>query len=171
MVLLFIAFLTLWIGSCGYAAARGGLPEKVMAVTFVAAAILSRVFEGERAHVYFQFSIGIFLVDMAVFAIILFLAMRSSRFWPMAMASLQAAEVLAHLAKFIGNGTLPIAYAATVVLWSLPMLALLGFATRRHRRRLKRYGIDPAWIHQLPAPYLAGGVANDGRPASAKPAG
>ena len=171
MVFLFYAFLALWIATCGYAAIWGGLPERMTAATFVAAAILSRLLEGERAHVYSRFSIGIFLVDTAVFAFILFLAMRSSRFWPMAMASLQAAELLAHLARFIGSGSLPIGYAATVVLWSFPMLALLGLATWRHRRRLHQYGIDPPWTHQLSAGYRAGGLAGERRTGSAEPIG
>ena len=141
-----IVFTLLWSGACGYALVRGGTPERLVATLIVLGSVLSPLVVGVRAETYRHFSVGVFAVDCGMLVILVGVALTSTRFWPMLMASLQGAGVLAHVARLLGAGIIPLAYAATVVFWSYPILVLLGLATFRHQRRLRRFGRDPGWI-------------------------
>jgi hypothetical protein len=85
----------------------------------------------------------------------------STRFWPMLMASMQGCGMLGHLAKPLGPDIIPKAYYATVAFWGYPIVLLLVLATWRHRVRLHRYGVDYAWVWNLPRRYRSGWSVNE----------
>lgn len=161
-------FVVLWLGACAYALARGGSPERIVATAFMAGAVLTRVVGRMMRESYGQVATGVALVDGAMLCVIMAVALLSARFWPMLMASMQSAELLGHLAKELGRGILPQAYYATVFVWSIPMLLLLATGTWRHRARLDRYGVDPAWSRALPSAYRAGASADEADVARAR---
>jgi hypothetical protein len=151
-------FIGLWLSMCGYAYARGGQPERVVATLFILGALASLMFAPPKDRPFEAVEIGIMTVDSAMFLVLFALAMSSSRFWPLTMASLQGAEVVAHIARLSMSGIVPPTYFMVTVMWSFPMLLLLGVATWRHRWRLRRYGRDYAWSWQLPADYRSKGI-------------
>lgn len=136
-----------------YVLRRGGAPERAVAIGFVAAAALGPVVQGRSFAGVLP---GVLVTDLALMMLLGWLALASARFWPMLMASAQAAQLLAHFARWAGPDILPYAYYYLLISLSYPMLALLAVATWRHRRRLVRYGIDPAWPRDLPSAYRAG---------------
>ena len=144
-----LLFAVLWLGACGYALARGGRPERITAVAFLVAAPLTTV-TAHWARLYQAVEPSIFVIDLGLLAVILVVALWSARFWPMAMASLQGTDVLGHVARILAPDTVPRAYYFVTAFWSFPMVALLGWGTWRHRRRLRRYGVDHGWVWQLP---------------------
>ena len=119
--------------------------------------ILGRFF---GRHTYHALELEVVAVDFVLFVAVTLVALYSARFWPMPMASMQGAELLAHIAKPLGSGVLPDAYYAIVAFWSYPMMALLVIGTIRHRKRPARYSIDHAWAAALPPAYRAGGRAD-----------
>jgi len=145
------AVFILLCASCGYACARGGPPERMVAVLFLGGALASMALGPPKSGAFNTLEPGIVGVDTCMFLLLCCLALYSSRFWPLAMAGLQGAEVLGHLARLVEHPVLPHAYFALTVMWSFPMLALLGLATWRHRRRLDHYGRDFTWSWELPA--------------------
>jgi hypothetical protein len=154
-----IVFLGLWLGSSVYAGVRGGAPERLVAATLLCAGVLTNVLGvllRPAGGDYASFEVGVALTDLAVFVAITLIAMTSTRFWPMLQAGMMGCDVFGHLAKPLGPDILPEAYYATVAIWGYPMLILLVVATWRHRVRLARYGVDYAWVRDLPQRYRNG---------------
>lgn len=148
-------FVLLQTTASGYAALRGGTPERITGVALFVAAFLSRL-ASQVAGAYHSVVPGVVLVDIALLLLLLGLALTSTRFWPMAMASMHACGFLGHFAKAIGPEIWARAYFAMVSFWGFPMCLLLLAATWRHRTRLKRYGVDYAWVGNLPRRYRDG---------------
>ncbi|WP_404712639.1 hypothetical protein [Sphingomonas sp. MMS24-J13] len=95
-------------------------------------------------------------VDAVLAAVILYVALRSCRFWAPAMAVMMIVDVLGHLARMMDPGIVAKAYYALVALISYPMVLLLVIGTWRHRMRIRLYGIDYSWVWQLPPAYRLG---------------
>jgi hypothetical protein len=154
-----IVFLGLWLGSSVYAGVRGGAPERMVAAALLCAGVLTNVLGvllRPAAGDYASFEVGVALTDLAVFVAITAIAMTSTRFWPMLQAGMMGCDVFGHLAKPLGPDILPEAYYATVAIWGYPMLIVLVVATWRHQVRLARYGVDYAWVRDLPRRYRNG---------------
>lgn len=154
-----ILFGLLWIGACGYALVRGGAPERIVALCFLAGALLSPLAQliGRTAATAFShLEVGVLLIDTTILGLILWVALFSARYWVMAMASMQAAIPIAHIANVIAPAAVPRVYFAMAVTLAFPQLVLLAVATWRHQARLTRYGIDYAWAGDLPERYRAG---------------
>jgi hypothetical protein len=86
---------------------------------------------------YQRVETGLLLVDLAVLASFVFIALRSRRFWPLWVAGLQLTTSMAHLMKAIDETLLPIAYGAAIALWSYPILIILAIGTWRGHRRMR----------------------------------
>ncbi|WP_246331930.1 hypothetical protein [Sphingomonas chungangi] len=131
--------------SCGYAAWRGGAPERIGAGIFLLAAVLTALVVSPYASRFHHIEHGLVAVDFAVFAAFFALSLASERFWPLWIASLQLIAVGTHLVRLIAPDLIPRAYSEIVTFWAYPMLLLLIVATRRHELRLNRFGRDASW--------------------------
>lgn len=140
----FLFFNLLFTASFGYAVVRGGAPERITAFLLLIARLLTIFVRSPAPATFTHVEIGIFLVDLGLFAALYTLSLVTTRFWPIWMSGLQGVSVLAHCAILVPpvNG---FAYAIMVEFWAYPMLALLIVATRRHRLRLTRTGSDEPW--------------------------
>lgn len=78
------------------------------------------------------------LVDLAVFAGFLWVALRSNRFWPLWIAGLQLTAILGHVLKAVDVQLFARAYAAALVFWAYPMVLILAVGTWRTGRRSRR---------------------------------
>ncbi len=133
-----ILFWALWAGACGYAAVRGGAPERIAAGALVVAVIGTWLSATLAIAPYHTIVAGVAITDLALFGVLVGIALVSTRFWPMLMASMQGCGLLGHLAKPLGPDIIPEAYFAIVAFWSFPIVLLLAGATWRHRMRLRR---------------------------------
>jgi hypothetical protein len=153
-------FLALWLVVCGYAVARGGAPERLTAGALMSAMIgtiiSSYLLHPTSADAYSSMEFWVALTDLILLIALVAIALVSTRYWPMVMASMHGCGVLGHIAKPLAPDILSKAYYATVALWAYPMVILLAIATWRHRGRLRRYGVDYAWVWQLPNRYRNG---------------
>lgn len=75
------------------------------------------------------------LVDLAVFAGFLWVALRSDRFWPMWIAGLQLTMLLGHALKMMDATLFSKAYAAALLFWAYPEVIILAVGTWRNQRR------------------------------------
>lgn len=73
------------------------------------------------------------IVDFAVLALFVAIAVRSSRFWPLWVAGLQLTTVLAHLLRILDPGLGGIAYEAAMRFWGYPILFIIAAAALRTR--------------------------------------
>lgn len=151
-------FIALWLVSTSYAVARGGAPERIVAVAQFLAGLATPFathWEPPGRH-YDSVEIGVFLIDAALLIAVTLVALLSARFWPIPQAGMIGCDLLGHVAKHLAPEILPQAYYVIVAVWGYPTVILLIVATWRHRVRLARYGTDPDWIWQLPYRYRKG---------------
>lgn len=145
-----ILFIALWLGVCGYALWRGGQPERCVAVIFLVAALSNWVTYIPNPWRGVQW--GIFAVDTVMLALMLAIALRANRYWPIGMAAMQVLQVIGHLLKLADSVMLPMAYWISAAVWAYPMLILLWLGTVRHHNRTKRLGPEPSWSSSSPPP-------------------
>lgn len=151
-----LVFFSLWFTACCYAGIRGGAPERLAAVAQFLAVVLTVASDLIAKGPWSGLEASIALTDVSLFLTMFVIAMVSTRFWPLLQTSMLGCELFGHLAKTLGPDILPRAYYMTVAFWGYPTVVLLAVATWRHRRRLKRYGVDYAWMWQLPWRYRNG---------------
>ena len=130
-------FRVLLIASCGYALWRGRSDEQVVALVCLGATVATRIAISPVSVRYSRVEAGVLLIDLAVFASFLFVALRSPRFWPLWVAGLQLTSSMGHVIKAIDLQLLPRAYGAAIVLWSYPILIILAIGTWRGWRRIR----------------------------------
>jgi hypothetical protein len=131
-------FRALLVLSCGYALWRGRSDERIVASVCVGATLASRFAFSPLSVRYTGVEDGLLFIDLAVLAAFVFIALRSSRFWPLWVAGLQLTASTAHVLKAIDESLLPLAYGAAIALWSYPILIILAIGTWRGHRRRKR---------------------------------
>lgn len=138
-------FRVLLLATCAYAFWRGRSDERIVALVCLGATIASRFAFSPISIRYHSVEIGLLLVDLAVLASFVFIALRSPRFWPLWIAGLQLTSSMAHLMKAIDEKLLPFAYGAAIALWSYPILIILAVGTwREHRRSIAQKNATPA---------------------------
>ncbi|MGV1681787.1 hypothetical protein [Sphingopyxis sp. NJF-3] len=147
-IALFLAFLAV---AAGYAAWRGGGPERTMAaiaLTMVGADQLLHAFVPPS---FASLDTGHLVIDLFGATSTTLLALFAHRFWPMPMAVLHMAPLLAHMSRFLDVALHPAAYLMMQVAtsWAVPPILIL--ATWRHRRRLKRGSNEPSWLISSPS--------------------
>lgn len=163
-----IFFELLWFATCIYAVARGGAPERVIGIAVFAAVVATNIVPylwRKTAHFYTGVEFGIAVVDTALFIVAVAVAITSTRFWPMLLASMLGCELLGHLARPLGPDIIPPAYYVMVAIWGYPTLLLLVAGTWRHGVRLRRYGVDYGWMQDLPHQYRDGWSVEESKPA------
>lgn len=132
-----IVFDCLLLLSCGFALARGTRDGRIVALICLCATFASRLLIHPAAFRYSGVELGVVLVDALTFAGFTFVALQSSRFWPMWVAGLQLATLAAHLMKGLEGTLMPLVYAAASRAWSYPILIILTIGTlRAHHRHL-----------------------------------
>ncbi len=118
---------------CLYAFRKGGWAERLTAIgillnSYITPFVLSP-FEGR----YRQVEMPVVIVDVALLVLLLFIALRSNKFWPLWLTAMQALTIFAHFAPMVPH-VIPWAYYNAAVIWMYPMLIVLGFGVRQHHR-------------------------------------
>jgi hypothetical protein len=128
-----------------YAFVRGGAPERVVAAA-MNAAIASFFAQPLAKGGYEETEIGLLLIDAALLAVLVAVALWANRFWPIWIAAFQLFALLVHIAMLYERDVLPIVYFVVISRIAYPMLLMLLIGTMLHFQRLKRHGADPDWI-------------------------
>ena len=130
-------FILLLFFSCGYALWRGRKYERIAAVVFVTATVVSVLGHSPSLR-YVQIEVTDLIVDIAVLFALVAIALASDRFWPLWVAGLQLVLSMAHLLKAIQANLIPEVYGAAERFWSYPILVILLIgAWRQHQRSRK----------------------------------
>ena len=131
-----ILYWTLLILTCGYALYRGGRHERLVAAICIVATIATIAVNSPLNRMYTDVERGALLVDLAVLAAFVAVALVSDRFWPLWVAGLQLTTSIAHFLKAVDPHLVPLAYGAAVRFWGYPILIILFFGAWRSHRRL-----------------------------------
>jgi hypothetical protein len=117
---------------CALAVWKGRDEERLAAGGLLANWALSMVVFRARSE---DVQWPIILTDGALFALYLWIALRSVRFWPLFLASFALLVLLTHLAHGLDQGVSGWAYLTAELLWSYLMLVALGYAAWTANRR------------------------------------
>lgn len=142
-------FLALLVVALGYAAWRGGGPERVMAAIASLMVILDALLHRVIPVEYASLDTGHLVIDLFGAATTIKVALKAHRFWPMGMAVVHILPLLAHSSRALDLAMHPVAYLAMQVAPSWLVAPVLIGATWQHRRRLKAFGCDPSWHRTL----------------------
>lgn len=148
-ILIFNASLLL---AAGFALWKGGAPERIVALLFLAAAGATRLVQQGASGMFEDLELDVLAIDLILLALLVAIALRADRIWPIWMVGLHGLTVGVHAAKAYDPGIVPWIYGLAVGKLAYPMLLLLIAATVRHRTRLTRYGIDPSWKRSSASP-------------------
>lgn len=124
----------LWITTF-YVWRRGGRDERIAVTGIFLNAYLTLLVVRPYAVRFSDFETPVVMVDFALTVLLLWLSLRSNRFWPLWLAAMQALATLAHFAPFVPH-IIPWSYGSAVAIWSYPMLIVLLVVTHRdHSQR------------------------------------
>jgi hypothetical protein len=121
-----------------YALLRGSRDERQVAIICLIGAAVTTLVLSPLAERFHGVETPVMLVDLAVFAGFLLVALRSERFWPLWVAGLQLTTMMGHLLKAVDTGLFPKAYGAALSFWAYPILLILAVGTCRRQRRALR---------------------------------
>jgi hypothetical protein len=121
-----------------YAFFRGSRDEREVGIICVAGALLTHVLISPLADRFEAVETPVMVVDLAVFAGFLMVALRSERFWPLWIAGLQLTTMMGHFLKAMDSSLLPRAYGAALSFWAYAIVLILAVGTWRRQRRLIR---------------------------------
>jgi hypothetical protein len=130
-----VIFWIVLFATCGYALWRGRRYERIAAIVFIAATIVSILMRSPLQGRYHGVEASDLVIDTAVLAAVVAIALVSDRFWPLWAAGLQLVDSMSHMMKAVHAELLPHVYGAAERFWSYPILLILFIgAWRQHRR-------------------------------------
>jgi hypothetical protein len=129
-------FLLLLVAA--YAFVRGSRDERLVGIVLVVGVIATTLGLSPVANRFSGLEVPVMLVDIAVFAGFLWVALRSDRFWPLWIAGLQLTTIIGHLLKSVDPQLFARAYGAALSFWGYPILLILAIGTWRGTRRAER---------------------------------
>lgn len=126
-----ITFYLLLTALAVFAAWRGGREERIAANVCLAATIASSLLLSPLSSRFASIEVGVAIIDIAVLATFVAIALRSARFWPLWVAGLQLTTMMGHLLKAAQPDLIPVAYGAAMVFWSYAILLIIAVAIVR----------------------------------------
>lgn len=129
-----LVYLMTLLGVSGYAFWQGGRPERLVAIIMLVGSFLSIPAAHMIATIWQSPEFGILAVDLVVLGLLMSLALRSDRFWPIWITAIHFVSVAIHFATIVEPTIIPRAYAMAQGFWAYPMLVVLMFGTMTHRR-------------------------------------
>ncbi|MEO6256830.1 MAG: hypothetical protein ABIO69_08475 [Sphingomicrobium sp.] len=127
-------YFSLLIGVAAYALWRGRRDERIAALTCVVASLASFVLLVAHTADYANLELGVAMIDFAALVAFTWIALKSSRFWPLWVAGLQLTSILGHALKFSDSSMLPVVYATSLASWSYAILLIIALGTWRGNR-------------------------------------
>jgi hypothetical protein len=102
---------------------RGGVEERIVAAGLVAN-VMATVALRDWSLPHLQ--VGEFILDVAMFVLVLTVALRSDKYWPMPAAAFELLDTLMHVAKLVDPNVHQWAYFTAIVIWTYALMAALG---------------------------------------------
>ncbi len=121
-----LAFGLIFFSSVGGALWMGRESERWTAIALLLSAFASPLLQTSE---FFQPETGILFVDLLLLIYLVWLALRSDRFWPLYAAGFQVVGTTIHLARFADPNVLHSAYATAQIFWAYPVLLALAAGT------------------------------------------
>lgn len=148
-----IAFWTAIIGVCGYAIVRGGQPERFGAVINLLAWFVTMMTRLVFASAWLPAAMSVLSVDIAVAASFFWLAITTTRFWPIWAFGFALSNILVSVAGALLPQIELFAYHTGLGIYACLALGALALGTYRLPREadpVLRNGSRVQWQGQYP---------------------
>lgn len=109
---------------CGLAVWRGRDDERLAAAGTLANWAITLVVFRQRSD---ETQWAVMVVDVALLALLIWLALRSRRYWPLFAAAFALLTVVTHLAHALDTGVTGWAYLTAVLIWGYLGLISIGY--------------------------------------------
>lgn len=109
---------------CAIAVRRGGPHERLAAGGLLAGWALTMVVYRSQ---FSQTEWGILLVDAALLTLLVWVALRSERFWPLFAAGFHLLAIVTHVANIVDQGVGAWAYLTAEIIWGYLLAFAIGF--------------------------------------------
>jgi hypothetical protein len=140
-----LAFAGTFLVCLTYVFIVGGRPERVAMTAQLGALLLSMFAMSFRWAPIHGLPTDLALVDVLLAVTLTAIALRANRLWPIVLAGMQIATVLAHLGRALGFPMPNAGYAIFIQLWAWPMLIVTMVGAYKHYARIRRLGLEPDW--------------------------
>ncbi|GAA0308421.1 hypothetical protein GCM10009087_18040 [Sphingomonas oligophenolica] len=143
LYLLYYGFWAILVAFAVWSCLAGAADERWAAAMMCVAALLTRIVGDAFNTHWHRPQLGVLAVDIGLLFGLVVLALRSRRFWPLTVASVQLIAVLTHPALWIDPAILPFGYALMQGFWAYPMMLVVAIGAWRHVRRQGRHEHAP----------------------------
>ncbi len=126
-------YLLLLVSSVCFVFWKGRFEERLVAGALTIGSIFTFSLYVRAGKNWLDPNVALLINEAAVTAVILFIAYRSKRFWPLPVAAFQITAMLTPLAALLGESLASYALGVTQGLWAYPQLLILVIATIRGR--------------------------------------
>ena len=109
-----------------------------MIIGSVLTLVVSRLFGTSWTSV----EVGIFAIDIVALVALIYLALKSDRFWPMWATAFQLLAVTIHTTMMVVPQITPWAFGTGAVFWSYPMLLALAIGSYEHAPLVPDHEVD-----------------------------
>ena len=134
--MIFWIFWALVLSVSAYVFRFGGREERLVTSILVAAYFATFVFSRLGSLDWLKPQFSILLSDSLASALLLIIALRSKRFWPLPIVAFQILPVLTQLVTPFGENLVSYGLGVAQGAWSYLQLIILVVATNRSRKRM-----------------------------------
>ena len=125
-----IAIAFFW-AICGFAVWKGGWEERIAGGALALGALATPIV---KDHHWLGPQWGVFSIDLVYLALIVAIAMRTKRWWPLPAAAFQLLGVMTHAARIADHSVGGWAYITAGVIWSYALLITVAVGAFNHWR-------------------------------------
>ena len=130
-------YLLLLVSSLCFVFWKGRSEERLVAVALTIGSIVTYSLYVRAGKDWLNLDLALLLNEALVTAVILYIAYRSKRFWPLPVAAFQITALLTPIAALMGENLASYALGVTQGLWAYPQLLILIIATIRGQLAIK----------------------------------
>ncbi len=137
-----ISVILIFLITCAIALRWGGFEERLTAGAFILNAVITNVLDFGNRTRYSQVQTFELYADLALLALLLVLALRSDRFWPMWATAFQLVLILVHAGSGFQTGNFAWAYYVALIFWSFPLMLTLAAGTWLEARQRRLWDVE-----------------------------
>lgn len=139
MNLLIIQFILL-LSTALFAIFCGDWPERCVSFSFLTVLVVDQLAHALPVNGRIDFELWHLFLDASLMGIVIFVAIKADRFWPLFVASSQSIAAIAGILNFVGFGSQPLVWAILVRVptWLAIVLTFFGTLSQLLERRLRQ---------------------------------
>lgn len=130
------------VACCGYAIFRGSRFEYFGAAIMIIGSLSTLAVGRLLGNSWTRVEVNILVIDAAALLALVYLTLKSDRFWPIWATAFHMLAVSIHTAMLVAPQITPWAFATGAAFWAYPMLLALAIGSYEHTLSVANQEID-----------------------------